>query len=527
MRHEMHEVLPIGGVASDLITYLVPEASPSSGGWIDLKESYFHIRAALRIAGSQVDDVTNPLPASKSRSTFNPKNASEAPSPETAFAHALWRRFRTFLGSVEVSDEDGGFAWWQAFVRDALTEEPGYGNSSCNTMVVSTAPYVPSQIPPNPIELGSMQYEYSAIQTDGWTTFTVYGGSTTDAGNYPTGAGNAASHVRATLQYRISPSFVESASTQGANIVEIIYKPKCGIWNTQYLLPPNTSLRCELEKSPAHFPFRTPRIGGQMDMYVDWEQSSMRLYLARKFPERAVAEALAAESLQNAFMYPFVRARTHISTQQGSTTSVDITGLLAGPRPDLVVIGVVDNKSLQKPTVVDGADNQGGSQFSAYQCSGAGRPFSMVAPGFNAGELWSAPPLVTEAQVRWGGRSVPLVPYRQPTAMEIGRAYEEYRRVSKGALSYGDFQGSYSLYCFDLTDSGSAKESMEGRFSDMGDGDRGSLEVHLQLAPNENTQPGSKDNGTEPRSYTVIVTGFGTAAAAISPATGTVRRLGF
>lgn len=500
--------IPIGGVTTERIDWEIPEASPSSGGWISLKDSYIQLRLAIRKRGTLVADP--PTSDKVTAIGFNPRSVYEYSTPETAFVHALWREIRTRLGSVDVSDDDAGYSWWSNFVRDAIVEEPEFGKSDCKTAIIAGSAHAVAN---NPAALTDLWHQHSDLQTSGYQSMTVYAGSATDAINIP-----RSSRTRMTLLWRVCDNKSgHNATDPGAATVEVIMKPKSGIWNTQYLIPPNTSLSFHLQKNPDRFCFRSVRDVKEIEPYIDWTQSTAALFLCRKYPERAVAEALAAESLTAAFQYPFVRSRTHISTHEAADPVVDIIGLLAGPRPALVVIGVLDNYSLNKPLIGD----NGGAQFSLYQCSGAARP-ERASTVVNSLEEYSAPPLVTSLQVTWGSRVVPLIAYRQPTSMEVARAYEDYRRVSNGALSYGDFVGSYSLYCLDLTDSGTAKETMAGRFSDMGDGDRGSLGVRLEVAKNE-----SPDVASPGRRYTVMVTGFATAVAEISPALGTVRRKGF
>ena len=76
------------------------------------------------------------------------------------------------------------------------------------------------------------------------------------------------------------------------------------------------------------------------------------------------------------------------------------------------------------------------------------------------------------------------------------------------------------MYVFPLSDANDTRAAFDGDFADMGDGDRGSLELHMETIDNET--PG-KTTGN----YTVIVVGWGVAAAAISPDSGVVQRRGF
>lgn len=518
MRTESQVSLPIGGSSSDIITFLVPEQSPSSGGWIDLSESYIKFKLAIRLRGV---DVGTAIPADGLPCA---RNFFADASMETCFGHTLFNRIRTYLGGIDLSNDSGGFEPYSAFSYDALTKPKGYGNSrACYGASVGTGVEADVGPPPTPVapDTGA-KFRYGGFMTteDGYEEGIVF--ADVDGDYF---SSRYVSDSRSALSFRMTDKSSESNGTivivPGASIIEVCYKPRNGIWNVPkgYMLPPNTSMRLELTKSGERIPFRSPGQHTGLEAYIDWTAgsgSSAELYLKRRYPQQALAEALMARSLVEgrALMVPFMRCRTHVSTHSSTETTVDIVGLLAGPRPEVACIMVVDTLSVTKALV----GNQGGENFGLFQMSGSA--FANTQQG--AGELVSFPPHVTSAQVRWGGRSVPLRALRQPSAQEMTEAYKMYRQASEGALSWAQWRNAHTMYVFPLSDANDTRAAFKGDHADMGDGDRGSLEVHLEVVPNLSLGAAALN-----RAYTVIVCGWGIAAAAISPDSGVVQRRGF
>lgn len=524
MRNVDEEVVPIGGVASNRITFQVPGQSASSGGWISLADSYISLRLALRLSGAIVANNLGGVDTL----TAGPL---QLVAPETNFVHAIFSKISLFLASVDVSDDSGNYEFLSAFYRDALTKPRGYGRS-----LVTTSNYVDQTPEPSsalPSTFAQFRRAVYADTGEGFQTGAVYADRVADGATINL----AISQQRATLLWRVVRMDSLAGGANPTTIVEFIYKPECGLFNTgyvdeagkrhPYLIPPSLDLRLELDKGNPDAPFRSAYGKSQLAGYIDWTQSSASFFVHRKYPDRAVAEALAAESLERSFLYPMLRARVHAQTFAATDSSVNVVGLLAGARPDVAVIAFYDSVALAKTPVTtwNGAPLGvaiGGQQLSLYQSSG-----QAYAPGLldgSGGNVTSAyAPQVTSIQVSWGSKVVPQTMLRQPTPLDCARGYEMYRRacVAAGpALSFAAWSSSYTIYVFDLSDSGSAADAVAGTRSDFGDADRGSLTVTATLIPNTSYRAGEVL-----RPYTMITCGFGHAAAEISASRGTVRRI--
>jgi hypothetical protein len=341
-----------------------------------------------------------------------------------------------------------------------------------------------------------------------------------------------ASASRKTLWARI----VAADGGQYGDHIELAYMPNAGVWNTKFYIPGGISLDCHLDKSSDRLPFRShyyPSNSSQgankCEAYIDWSAAAgaqIELMLARRRTTPALLQLLAAESLQQSLTIPFVRARVATRAFAKETLTVNLSALFQGPRPDLVTVFCVDSR-----VVAGKSDNGvvGGEQVAAWHFSGArlgsatNNQDHTATTEAAAGTL-ASPPHITSAQVQYGTRRYPVRARDQPAPQDVSEAYMAYKMVSKGALSKSQFERQCPVQVFDLTDSGTAKSSLQGLTSDMSSGIRGSLEVNLTLIPNQSEVAHYAAQGND---FTVVIIGYSTAAVEVSQSTGSVRRLGW
>ena len=530
---DFERVLPIGGVAGNTISFSVAAGSPATQGFMDLSRSYFRMRIPVRQKGDAAATGTTAVGNGNLRDAQN-RIHGKYPMPgsgETFMAHMIWSRVRTLLGGVDMSNDAQSLDFYAQGIYDLLSKPKSYFQSRAGSHVAFEEAASMGPIPAGPL-IPSSDGEFYSKQAvvwteEGWDTGAVVGDG--PGGDRGSGAYNPS---RITMWARL----VHANSADFANYVEIAYKPNAGLWNSAFYLPGGLSFDCHLDKSNSRMPFRSPyypdgssKPNNRSELYIDWTSSfaSCELMLARRRTSPALLQALAAESLQRSITVPFIRCRVATQTFSASTQTIQLSALFQGPRPDTVVCFCVDARALSK------SDNGvfGGEQIASWFMSGASITNSLEAGDAehvteqDAG-LLATPPHVTSFQVAYGTQRYPVRPFDQPTGESISEAYEAYKQVAhpSAALSKYAFQNSMPLYVADLTDSGTARQSMQGLTSDMSSGIRGSLEVSMTTRPSLINAGGVL---TQQNDYTLVILGYSTAAVEISQASGTARRLGW
>lgn len=91
---------------------------------------------------------------------------------------------------------------------------------------------------------------------------------------------------------------------------------------------------------PCNDPANDITTANAVDAYIDWIGSSdaaCEFFLARRKVEPALLEALASRALQAPMVIPYVRARMIVNQFEAGTTHVNLSAMLQGSRPDVVV----------------------------------------------------------------------------------------------------------------------------------------------------------------------------------------------
>jgi len=537
-------ILPIGGVTSGTVSFSAPAGSPASQGYLDMSKSWIRMRLPIRQRGDATSLAAEGVGALPLRDgSGRIKGAFPPPgSAELFLCHQIFSRIRTELGGIDVSDDANGYQNFSQAIYEMLVHGPEYFSSEAGANVGLGAA-IPARAG---YLMGVAQSNNANYPLAGQSRIRAKGGWDSGA-CLGDGAGgerfaNPGNPNAVTLFARL----VGGDDGEYIDHIEVGYRPKCGIWNTKYAIPGGLSFDLHLDKANDRMPFRSPwnpstgsgAAGTKSELYIDWAAGgSMELMLARRETSPSVLQVLAAASLQQSLQIPFLRSRVAVRTFDASNVSVNVSALFQGPRPDVVAIVFMDQRSLQKSD--DGA--KGGEQISSYHWSGAAAPpaFTTAAAlpadakgayrqfAYETNPALATPPHVRSIQVAYGTQRYPQRPFQQPLPQDVSEAYEAYRRVSMGALSKSQFERAHPVYTFDLTDSGTGRSSMQQHSSDMSSGLRGSLEITAEVVGNYTREHDATTTLVTPQPYAMLVVGYSTAAVEISAASGTARRVGW
>ena len=540
---QYERILPLGGVAGSAVTWLIPAGSPATAGYRDLSRSYFKMNLPIRAAGA-LAGAGGYIEAAQTRASF-----------ETFASHMIFQRTRVEIAGVDVSDDASTYQWLASGIREIMTKPPHHLEASHalvigSNAIKSAATSWTYNSAVEPLTYGDTTTGYSA----GLRTAISFFGAGFERAACVAGRGgdrnswNASNTTRAALALRLAGDgngyFSGSAPPvvqRVANTVEMTFQPS-GIFQSRYYLPGGLSIQVVLEKASYRMPFRSPYLpsptgpgdlatANALEAYIDWNDSRAQIefYLATRTVEPPLLEALNARAISQPLQIPFVRARMSVTSFAASATTFSVSSILQGAKPDVVVAFVCDTNSLRK----DAFGAYGGEQIASWQFGGnvTETPGVMELQQRLSQDARASPPAISDIQMQWGTRMIPARPYVGKVnlaAGDLGDAVQElyhyYLACSNGALSFEQFLTA-QVCCFDLTASGTGRESMLGLSSDMGAGSRGSIDIRGTVVPNlAESAVGSSFAG---KPWSLVVIGFGTSYLEISQTTGTARRLGY
>lgn len=433
-KSEYLEVAPTGGVLGSTIEFQV---SASSAGLIDLSRSYILTRVHTQDGGGDMDVGDH--------------------GPEEGFSDCLWQSLDTYINGVSVGDSAPGLYPYAGWFRNALSKPASWANGqvlrygfvdgAVNSGTACTA-------------IGQVRPQHM-IPPPGWGAENCgYAISSYNPGADLTSASPHGEAVTADLtggRYNRSMAF-RHLKVQNGTRGEFYTLPAHGIWRQPAYLPSNIDLRVVATKAPDAFAYH----GATAGMVTTWATSTCTLMLRRVFPSESMQEAMAAAIIERPLKYNMVQSRVAVNRIANGSTGADITNVLAGVRPDTVIVAFV--RSTARAGLL------------------AQSPFCSIdyLPTGQEGEY------VSSIYVNWGGRQFPMRPITATAKDDCGRAYAAYLAASSAAGAFGeetpmitpqDFRTGHKFFCFSLRpDERPAGEAA----TDLSD--RGSLEVHATFS---------------------------------------------
>jgi len=315
-------------------------------------------------------------------------------------------------------------------------------------------------------------------------------------------------------QSKVAPAYRGNTTAPQS---EWITLPAIGVCRQSSFLPGDCDYRLVMTKNTAPFYMHGTdhqgTVGGTAVNTVkapeiNWATAganSVRLFLKRVYPSPALQETITKMNIERPFRYNTTQARV-ARTNIGTASSVDVVGLLTGPRPDVVCVMFIADAAVS-----------GSYSRSPFCSTDVIQPsLAQVTAGVDYG---GAGDLCTSCYVSWGGKIFPQRPIQAVTLDENAQAYAAYLAACEGGhfgesqplLSAQSFRAGRKMFCFQLNPDQATAGSTAMDLSD-----RGSLEVHATI----------QRNGTFTESTSMITCGFHAASVEIDR-TRSVRKEGF
>jgi len=501
-RAEYQIIEPVAGVAGQTVEFQI---SASQAGMIDLSQTYLLSRITVAQNAAAGGAGVNILPF------------EEDEAPEEGFADAMWSSCELYINGVNVSDSAPGLYPYASWFRNCLTKSQEWASGGLTRYAAvkagSGAGFRGEGLAITAV--GEMQCQMVA-QSAGWgaenqgycLSDKAVGSSAVTASSGGINLGSVASGPYQSPSLAFRQSKVVSADRLGAlHQSEWITTPNIGIMRQTSYLPADIDIRLVFTKSAPTFYMHgdVPAVGHTPA--ITWGVAgtcSARLFLKRVYPTAIMQEHITKMALERPFRYNTVQSRVQ-KTTLGQATSVDVTNLLTGVRPDVVVVAFIPSKA------VDGAysRNPFGSsdviQHSTEEIAGTG-------------SYGQAGDYVSSIFVNWGGKQYPMRPMLASSIDDNGEAYAAYMAACKGGhfgertpmISPAGFRAGRKFFTFQLN----ADQTTAGSHA-MDLSDRGSLEVHAVI----NRAAFTEDT-------TMITCGFHSASVEID-STRSIRKEGF
>jgi len=504
-RSEYQIIEPVAGVAGQTVEFQI---SASQAGMLDLSQTYLLSR------------VTVAQGAAAGGAGTNIKPFEEDEAPEEGFADAMWSSCELYINGVNVSDSAPGLYPYASWFRNALTKSQEWASGGLSRYAAAKAgsgagtigegaaitafPELQCQLLAQPAGWGAENQGYCLADK-------AVGSGALLASNGGTNLGSVVSTPYQSPALAFRQSKVVSANRLGAlHQSEYITTPNIGIMRQTGYLPADIDIRLVFTKSaPAFYMHGT--IGNTPA--ITWGVAgtcSARLFLKRVYPTAIMQEHITKMALERPFRYNTTQSRVQ-KTTLGQATSVDVTNLLTGVRPDVVIVAFIPSKA------ADGAvsRNPFGSS-DVIQHSGEQNTATAADAGVQYGYQGD---YVSSIFVNWGGKQYPMRPMLASSIDDNGEAYAAYMAACKGGhfgertpmISPAGFRAGRKFFTFQLN----ADQTTAGSHA-MDLSDRGSLEVHATIVR----------NALFTEDTTMITCGFHSASVEID-STRSIRKEGF
>lgn len=499
-RAEYVSIYPTGGLAGPTIEFNIPA---SQVGFLSLSQSYIHsqISVAKDDTGAGVQSFIH------------------ATAPEEGFADAIWNDIKVYINGVDVSDSTPGMYPYSAFYKNALSKSQDWVAGGITRFAYVNENSAEGVQP----TIGNMITETLAQATgwgaehQGWCMGSdkSVGSSaqTASPGGLNVGAVSrlpidSVSH--AFRQNKISTGMTAAVGAWDLKKGEYLTTPRLGIFENPNYIPANVDIRIVLTKSKDAFCIadQVPSVADPVTANIPWSRpgaNSVRLMLRRVYPSSAMQEKFSKAILERPLRYNLTRSRIERANIQ-QMSSVDLTNMLTGVRPDLVIVQFVATAAVEGNYSYNPFCSTNVTQFNSLTKE------TTVAPAVPANIYGLAGDVVSSIFVRWGGVQVPLRPVEASSVDDAGESYQMYLAAANGGvfgertpmLSPAGFRGGgRQIFCFNLQPTGARPGTMAMNLSD-----RGSLEVHATLAR----------SGVFTEDTTVIVCGLHSASVEIDAA---------
>jgi len=432
----------------------------------------------------------------------------------------MWSSVELYINGVNVSDAAPGLYPYASWFRNALTKSQDwaagglsrfasvYAGTGADTkgagLVVTSLTQMQCQVIAQPAGWGAENQGYCFSDK-------AVGSGASIGSNGGINLGSVVSTpyqspATAFLQAKVAPALRTGAAIKS----EWICTPNIGIMRQTSYLPADLDIRLVFTKSAPAFYMHT-RIGHTPA--ITWGvagDNSCRLFLKRVYPTSIMQEHITKMALERPFRYNTTQSRVQ-KTTLGQATSVDVTNLLTGVRPDVVIVCFVPSKAADGT----GSRNPFGSsdviQHSTEQNT-ATAANANVQYGYQGD-------YVSSIFVNWGGKQFPMRPMLASSIDDNGEAYAAYMSACKNGhfgertpmISPAGFRAGRKFFCFQLN----ADQATAGSHA-MDLSDRGSLEVHATIVR----------NALFTKHTTMITCGFHSASVEID-STRSIRKEGF
>ena len=510
-RSEYQIIEPVAGVAGQTVEFQI---SASQAGMIDLSQTYLLSRLTIgqAVAGGGAGHPIKPF--------------EDAEAPEEGFADAMWSSVELYINGANVSDSAPGLYPYASWFRNCLTKSQEWASggltryTACQAgdaaaggvgegVAVVALPSLRAEIAAQPAGWGAENQGYCLSDK-------AVGSGAVENSNGGVNLGSVAPSPFQSPALAFRQAKVAPAGRAGAAIKsEWLTTPNIGIMRQTSYLPADLDIRLVFTKSaPSFYMHGDPGVAlpaVSKTPAITWDvagANSCRLFLKRVYPTAIMQEHITKMALERPFRYNTTQSRVQ-KTTLGQATSVDVTNLLTGVRPDVVIVAFIPSKA------VDGAysRNPFGSsdviQLSTEQSASAGA---------TRGEYGCAGDYVSSIFVNWGGKQYPMRPMLSSSIDDNGEAYAAYMAACKSGhfgertpmISPAGFRSGRKFFTFQLN----ADQSTAGSHA-MDLSDRGSLEVHAVI----NRAAFTEDT-------TMITCGFHAASIEID-STRSIRKEGF
>lgn len=287
---------PVKNINSNLHEWEVDKAST---GFIDLKNSYIVVRHKIQKDGADLTDATDAV-------------------YKQNLSLLMYQDKKIYLNNREVNDQhDLNLSPYSDLHKICLTEEYGEAPHLLTNDWDSNAA-IPKADNTSVIAKGDKRSMYEDI--------------------YDIGTDNLESVFTqsATLSWKAQAYWRFNASSTG---VQTVIRPRDGVWQQPYFLPPDTQIRLRFQVTPDEKIISTSKVN------ITNEFLEADLYLRRVYPNQNTMESIIGLTLQRPRVYPVIHNRCTYFTLNQNVTSLNKTGLLSGSKPSVIVVQFVKASS--------------------------------------------------------------------------------------------------------------------------------------------------------------------------------------
>ena len=502
-------------------------AIPANGGaFIDLRNSFI--------------EVVGTLANLASADTFGFGNEC----PKNGFGDLLFNSWQVQIAGEACNDLTNSYAGVASFMRRALVKPQGWGGGNQHRLV-STGSTLGKPIALGAVSFGGLgggagaadinanlnSIDFSTQGGRGDSMFYYFGHAVTQSQDFIVNAvvpcntylyvdceAQMQTAFNSTKQQRVARTIVNgvqdlfnaagvpnAAGALAARQFSSYCWPTGLATSLDMFLPTNTPVNFQLTRSPDSLVLESN--GGTPTLTL----TACRLWLRYVEPTQSCLQQYQAILAETGISISYVRSFLAPVTISAGTNTVNASGLLAGARPDYVVIAMATTQSLI-----------GSYTQPALAMAAAAYPINVPTASYVSP--------FSQLTITWAGVQYPQIVIAADsdnyTGVNLGlcqmRAYEQYAAMClKGdsedaspLLSYAAWASNYTLYCIDLRGSTTDEAGQPGTVSHDDPGASGSLSIvgTLAIAPTV--------------SLTALVLGIGSGQLYFN-STGNCQRVGF